>query len=116
MKTKIKKEDGFTLIELLLVIGIIAVLAAAIIVAIAPGEQISEARSATEASQASSIATSMWACSLDGGTNEECGQFTNLDLPTPNHPDPEHDWLDTDISMDTGRPVIQSQYGDAYEF
>ncbi len=40
-------SKGFTLIELLIVIGIIAILAVAVIIAINPGEQFRQARNAT---------------------------------------------------------------------
>ncbi len=50
MKTKLKKEEGFTLIELLIVIGIIAILAAAVIITITPGERLKDARESTRAS------------------------------------------------------------------
>ncbi len=53
----IKKADGFTLIELLIVIGIIAILAAAVIITITPGERLKEAREATRAAHMASIGT-----------------------------------------------------------
>ena len=55
---KIKNEaGGFTLIELLIVIGIIAILAAAVVITITPGERLKSAREATRASHMAAIGT-----------------------------------------------------------
>jgi len=107
---------GFTLIELLLVVGIIAVLAAAIIVAISPGEQIQDAREATEHAQAQAIATSMWQCLLDEGSTGSCESWTDLDIPVPDHP--EDHWDDTDntqITWENDRPRVVGDYA-TYDF
>ncbi len=48
-------QKGFTLIELLIVIGIIAILASAIIIAINPGQQFAQARDATRQGHINSI-------------------------------------------------------------
>ncbi|MDD4062560.1 MAG: FISUMP domain-containing protein [Candidatus Pacebacteria bacterium] len=48
-------QKGFTLIELLIVIGIIAILAAAIIIAINPGAQFAQARDATRQGHINSL-------------------------------------------------------------
>ncbi len=53
MKTKYKK--GFTLIEILLVMGIIAILAAVVIVAINPARQFAQARNSQRTSNVFSI-------------------------------------------------------------
>ena len=52
-----KNNKGFTLIELLIVIAIIAILAAAVIIVIQPGDILTDAREATRESHMSSIGT-----------------------------------------------------------
>ena len=52
---KFKKQQGFTLIELLVVIGIIAVLAAIVIIAINPARQFAQARNTQRTNDASAI-------------------------------------------------------------
>ncbi len=100
------KSEGFTLIELLLVIGIIAVLAAAIIVAISPGEQLEDARSAREAAQASSIAMSMWECRMETeGTfnyDTQCQTFAAINIPNPD----TDVWGDEDLEWENERPKV----------
>ena len=60
-----KNAKGFTLIELLIVVGIIGILAAAIIVAITPGERLQEAREATIASHQQAIGMAVHMAVLD---------------------------------------------------
>jgi type IV pilus assembly protein PilE len=81
MKNKIK---GFTLIELLIVIGIIAILAAAIIVAITPGQRLQDAREATVKAQMQAIGTDAYRYVIDNsGTTP--ADLTALDV-SPAHP------------------------------
>ena len=69
-----KINSGFTLVELLIVIGIIAILAAAIIIAISPGDQLQRARTSTVNAQMQSIATAAYNCLVEpGGTEDSCG-------------------------------------------
>jgi type IV pilus assembly protein PilA len=54
-KTKEQTKNGFTLIEILLVVGIIAILAAVVIVAINPARQFAQARNSQRTSNVFSI-------------------------------------------------------------
>ena len=62
---KNNNKRGFTLIELLIVIGIIAILAAAVIVAINPGQQFAQARNATRWNHINSLNNSIFSFSVD---------------------------------------------------
>ena len=66
-------NKGFTLIELLIVIGIIAILAAAVIIAINPGQQFEQARNATRWSHMNSIVNATYSYTIaEGGTFPTC--------------------------------------------
>ncbi|MDA3814749.1 MAG: prepilin-type N-terminal cleavage/methylation domain-containing protein [Patescibacteria group bacterium] len=62
-------QKGFTLIELLIVIGIIAILAAAVIIAINPGRQFQQARNAARWSHMNSVANAVYSYAIDHGGN-----------------------------------------------
>ncbi len=81
---------GFTLIELLIVVGIIAILAAAVVVVINPGRQFASARDATRESHINSLYTSLisYQVSHQGGWDEigmpqELTEICNTNLNNP---------------------------------
>ncbi len=79
-----KKQKGFTLIELLIVIGIIAILAAAVIIAINPGQQFKQARNATRWSHMNSVANAIYSYVISsGGSYPPCVETVNGVTPSP---------------------------------
>ncbi len=69
-------KRGFTLIELLLVIGIIAILAAIVIVAINPTKQLGDARNAQRRSDVKTILDAVYQYALDNNGNLPTGIVT----------------------------------------
>ena len=63
---------GFTLIELLLVIGIIAILAAIVIVAINPTKQLGDARDAQRRSDVNTLLNAIWQYAIDHSGQMPC--------------------------------------------
>lgn len=62
-------RQGFTLIELLLVIGIIAILASIVIVAVNPTKQLGDARNAQRRSDVNAVLNAVYQYSIDHNGN-----------------------------------------------
>jgi len=75
-----KGRSGFTLIELLVVIGIIAILAGVVIVALNPGRQFAQARDTQRQSNVRAILDAVGEYQADHGGNFNCP--TGSSLPT----------------------------------
>ncbi len=105
-KKTTKNKQAFTLIELLIVIGIIAILAAAVIIAINPGQQFAQARDATRRSHLNSLSNAILSyqiesygafptaimeakgeeiCNTNIVESTECGDLIDLSFMTPSH-------------------------------
>jgi len=64
--SSMRTQDGFTLIELLVVIGIVAVLAATVLIAINPARQFAQARNTQRTSDANAILNAIGQSLADG--------------------------------------------------
>ena len=69
---KLKGSEGFTLIELLIVIGIIAILAAIVIVAVNPARQFAQARNAQRESNVNAILNAVHQNMVDNNGEWTC--------------------------------------------
>lgn len=66
------REKGFTLIELLVVIGILAILAAVVLVAISPGRQMAQARNAERWAEVNTLLNAISQYQVDNTTLPSC--------------------------------------------
>ncbi len=81
MKTSSKK--GFTLIELLVVIGIIAILASVVIVALNPARQFAQARDTQRAANITSILNAVGQLMVDNRGVWDCNLAEPIPTSTP---------------------------------
>jgi prepilin-type N-terminal cleavage/methylation domain-containing protein len=78
-----RKRQGFTLIEILLVIGIIVLLAGAIIVAINPGRQFAKARNTQRVTDTNAILSAIVQNMTDNQGRWNCAGSTNYSTTLP---------------------------------
>ena len=122
-----KSEKGFTLIEILLVIGLIAILAAIVIIAINPARQFAQARDTQRHSGVNSILNAVhqnmidnsgnWTCTTDIPTSTDYINATDTDIcaclvdtylaEMPYDPTTGH-YVDCD-DYDTGYQIMRSE-------
>ncbi len=83
-----KKQSGFTLIELLIVIGIIAILAAAVIITITPGQRLAEARDGVREGHLNVLQISTYLYVVDNGDYPTTITTTSTEICNTNTVDP----------------------------
>ncbi len=126
-------NKGFTLIELLIVIGIIAILAAAVIITITPGQRLAEARNATRHSHLNSLSTAIYMHIIDEGdvptgitstlkeicnTNlldPTCGDMINLsgtDISVPVDPHAVDSGTGYEVAYQDGRLAFNAKHAE----
>ena len=100
-------RKGFTLIELLLVIGIIAILAAIVIVAINPTKQLGDARNAQRRSDVNTILNAVYQYAIDNQGTMPTGIPTGTakEICTTNSTD--CDAAGVDIEVLTGSYLVK---------
>jgi type IV pilus assembly protein PilA len=83
MNKNIKKQKGFTLIEILVVIGIIAILAAVVLIAINPARQFAQARNSQRSSNVNAVLNAIGQYIADNKGNLPAG-ITDIaaDIPS----------------------------------
>ncbi len=69
LKAALKRKKGFTLIEMLVVLGIIAILAAIVLVAVNPGRQFASARDAQRRSDLYSVTSAVYQFAVENNGN-----------------------------------------------
>ncbi|MBP7114192.1 MAG: prepilin-type N-terminal cleavage/methylation domain-containing protein [Candidatus Peribacteraceae bacterium] len=99
-------KRGFTLIELLLVIGIIAILAAVVIVAINPTKQLGDARNAQRRSDVKTILDAVYQYALDNNGNVPSGITTTSKMVCKSGVDVDCDADGVSLNTLTGSYVV----------
>jgi type IV pilus assembly protein PilA len=97
-----RSTKGFTLIELLLVIGIIAILASIVIVAINPTKQMGNARDAQRRSDVNTILNAVYQYSIDNNGRLPATISTSVQQICK----PHQDCSGTDLSVLTGSYLV----------